>query len=115
MKRLSAAIGTTVCAAFFSVAALAGDMVPGVWSVKDTKGNDFNITLSEDGKASAERAGEGLSGTWKKEGDAVVISWQSGWTTKIKKSGEGYMKAAYDKGTALDGDPTHTSDAKKVK
>lgn len=115
MNRLFAALATAACAAFVSAAALAGDGFAGVWAVKDTSGNDFNITLTEDGKASAERSGEGLSGTWKKDGDAAVIKWVSGWTTKIKKSGNGYTKSAYNEDAALDGEPTHTSAAKKVK
>ncbi len=115
MDRIFAAIGTAVCVVYFTGAALAGEGFAGVWSVKDTDGKDFNITLTADGKASAERSGEGMSGTWKKDGDAAVITWNSGWTTKIKKSGDGYVKSAYGKGVPLDGEPTNTSAAKMVK
>ena len=56
------------------------------------KGNPFEITLSEDGSAKGSRSGEGLSGTWKAEGDAAVITWESGWTTKITKQGDQFKK-----------------------
>ena len=77
---------------------------------QDTKGNPFEITLSEDGSANGSRSGEGLSGTWKAEGDSAVITWQSGWTTKITKQGDQFKKTAFDKGKA-EGPAT---DAKKV-
>ena len=51
-----------------------------------------------------------LSGTWKAEGDSAVITWQSGWTTKITKQGDQFKKTAFDKGKA-EGPAT---DAKKV-
>ena len=82
----------------------------GKWKVQDTKGNPFEITLSEDGLANGSRSGEGLSGTWKAEGDSAVITWQSGWTTKITKQGDQFKKTAFDKGKA-EGPAT---DAKKV-
>jgi sporulation protein YlmC with PRC-barrel domain len=86
----------------------------GVWKVKDSEGNPFEITLSADGSAKADRAGEGMSGNWKEEGGATVIKWDSGWTTKIAKEGNTYKKTAFDKGMPLDGPPTNSSDAEKV-
>lgn len=114
MNKLLTALATAASVAYLSVAALAGDGFAGTWSTKDTKGNDLKISLMGDGKATADRAGEGMSGTWTKDGDTAVIKWDSGWTTKIMKSGDGYTKAAYEKGAAVDGDPTHKADAKKV-
>jgi len=85
----------------------------GVWKVKDTSGAAFEITLSADGKAKADRSGEGLSGTWKEDGGAAVITWDSGWTTKIAKEGDAYKKMAYEKDPSAA--PNNTSDAEKVK
>jgi hypothetical protein len=65
-------------------------------SNEDTSGKPFQITLSADGSAKADRAGEGLTGTWKEEGGAAVIRWDTGWTTKITKEGDKYKKTAYD-------------------
>jgi hypothetical protein len=100
--------------ALTSFATLAASQFEGVWKVQDTSGKPFQITLSTDGSAKADRAGEGLTGTWKEEGGAAVIKWDTGWTTKITKEGDKYKKTAYDKGKPLDGPSTNSSDAEKV-
>ena len=107
----NAAVFTTV---IMAVAAFAASEFEGVWKVKDTGGKPFEITLSGDGAAKASR-GEGMVGTWKQEGNAAVISWKTGWTTKITKDGDHYKKAAFGKGQPLDGPPANTSEAEKVK
>ena len=83
----------------------------GTWNTQDTKGNPLIITLSADGKATGDRADEGLTGTWKSEKDSAVINWDSGWMTKIVKQGEKFEKQAFEKGDAAT--PTHTVDAQK--
>jgi hypothetical protein len=104
----------TACLAMTSLPSLAASPFEGVWRVKDTSGQPFEITLSSDGTAKATR-GEGMSGTWKQEGNTAVITWNTGWTTKITKQGNEYKKTAYRKGQALDGPPTNSSDAEKAK
>ena len=96
--------------ALVSAVALAASPFEGKWKIQDTKGNPFEITLSEDGSAKGNRSGEGLSGTWKAEGDSAVINWESGWTTKITKQGDQFKKTALEKGKA-EGPAT---DAQKV-
>ena len=77
----------------FSVAsALAATEFEGTWNTQDTKGNPMKIALSADGKATGDRAEEGLTGTWKAEGDSAVITWDSGWVTKIIKQGDKFQK-----------------------
>jgi hypothetical protein len=56
-----------------------------------------------------------MTGTWKEEGNAAVITWNTGWTTKITKEGNQYKKTAYRKGQALDAPPTNSSDAERAK
>jgi hypothetical protein len=91
-------------------AAVAASGFVGKWKVTDTKGEPFAIWLSDDGTAKGDRSGEGLSGMWKEEGDAAVITWDSGWVTTIAKDGDGYKKS-----TAQDGKPVGTpSPAEKV-
>ena len=97
-----------------SLASLAASAFEGVWKVKDTAGQPFEITLSSGGVAKATR-GEGMTGTWKEEGNAVVIAWNTGWTTKITKEGNQYKKTAYRKGQTLDAPPANSSDAEKIK
>lgn len=103
-----------------SLAALAtacsggdGDEFAGTWKVSDSAGQPFEITLADDGKASASRAGEGMSGSWKRDGGAAVIAWDTGWTTKIQKDGNKFSKVAYEKG-GTSGEPKNTSAAEKV-
>src|SRR2546429_5946456 len=109
---------TTAATAFFVavtiLTTLAASAFEGVWRVKDTAGQPFEITLSSGGAAKATR-GEGMTGTWKEEGDAAVITWNTGWTTKITKLGNQYHKTAYRKDQSLDTAPANSSDAQKVK
>jgi hypothetical protein len=54
-----------------------------------------------------------MAGTWKEDGSSAVITWDSGWTTKITKDGDHFVKTSFKKGEPLDGKPTNTSDAQK--
>ncbi len=100
------------------VVLLASASFAGEWTGKylteDTKGNPFAITLAGDGTAAGTKHGKTLSGTWADEGDAAVISWSTGWTTKISKDGGCCKKSAYRPGAAIDGSPTNTADVEKV-
>ena len=105
---------TAVCLiGMTSLASLAASAFEGVWKVKDTAGRPFEITLSSGGVAKATR-GEGMTGTWKEEGNSAVITWNTGWTTKITKAGNRYTKTAYGKGQSMTAAPANTSDAEKT-
>lgn len=93
--------------------ALAASVFEGTWNVQDTGGKTFQIVLSSDGVAKASR-GDGMAGTWKEEGGTAVITWDTGWVTKIVKGAGGYEKMAYRKGQALDSAPVNRSGAEKV-
>ena len=67
-------------------AALAGSGFEGTWNVKDTNGKPFEIVLSSDGAAKA-NLGEGMTGVWEEERNSAVITWTTGWTTKITEEG----------------------------
>ena len=97
-----------------SVISLAASAFEGVWKVKSTAGKPFEITLSSDGTAKASLRKD-MVGTWKEEDQTAVISWKTGWTTKIIKEGDVYKKTAYRKGQSPSGTPAGTSEAKKVK
>jgi hypothetical protein len=49
------------------------------------------------------------------EGDAAVITWNTGWITKTTKQGSQYHTTAYRKSQSLDAAPANSSDAQKVK
>jgi len=87
------------------------DEFVGTWRVADSQGQPFEIALSASGRADADRAGEGLTGTWDRDGTSAVIAWDTGWTTKITRTGDGYTKTAYDTTAAA---PTSTSSAEKT-
>ncbi|MEJ0096296.1 MAG: hypothetical protein WDN46_23700 [Methylocella sp.] len=109
-------IASAASAAFFigimSSASFAAGALEGVWNVKDTAGKPFEITLSSNGAAKA-TLGEGMTGTWKEDGN--LITWDTGWTTKITKDGNQYKKTAYRKGQSLDSPPANSSEAEKAK
>lgn len=111
-KAIAGALAGTIALA--SGIALAASDYVGKWKTTDTTGKAFEITLGADGTAKATQ-GDGLTGTWKEAGGAAVITWSSGWTTKIAKDGAGYKKTAYDKGKPVDGAPTNSAAAEKVK
>ena len=79
-----------------STGAAFADHFVGTWTVKDSGGKDFQIVVAKDGTATADRSGEGMTGKWAEEGDAVTITWDTGWKTKISKDGDGYKKTAYE-------------------
>jgi hypothetical protein len=116
MKNIRTIVATALVAGLAivmaSFASLAASEFEGVWAVKDTNGKPFDITLSADGKATSTQE-KAMTGTWKEEGGAAVISWDTGWTTKIAKEGDKFVKTAFKKGAPLDGPPTNTSDAMK--
>ncbi len=84
----------------------------GTWLVQDSSGQPFEITLDAAGAATANRDGEGMRGTWDRDGVSAVIAWDTGWTTKITRTSDGYTKTAYDTTAAA---PTNTSAAEKVR
>jgi hypothetical protein len=115
LSRLAAAFLVALFALTFTAASIfAATQFKGAWLTQDTKGNPFKITLSGDGKATGDRADEGLKGTWKEEGDTAVINWDTGWVTKIVKQGDKFQKQAFEKGGAS-GTPMHSAEAQKQK
>jgi hypothetical protein len=97
-----------------TLTSFAASQFEGKWKVTGTAGQPFEITLTNGGKAKADR-GEGMTGTWKDDGGAAVITWSTGWTTKISPDGDKFTKSAFKKGDSSDSKPANTSAAEKVK
>lgn len=95
-KKIMMGVIAAAAALALSAVSFAAGGFAGTWKVKDTGGKDFQIVLAEDGTATADRSGEGMKGKWAEEGGAAVITWDTGWKTKIAKDGEGYKKTAYE-------------------
>lgn len=90
---------------------LADSEFAGTWQVKDTSGWPFYVTLLTSGTAEAEREGEGMRGTWAKDGESAVITWDTGWLTKITRTSDAYIKTTYEQHATV---PTNTSEAVKI-
>jgi len=114
IRKLSSPVLAAVALVFTGVASFAASQFDGKWKVTDTAGKAFEITLASDGTAKADR-GEGMTGKWTEQGGSAVITWDTGWTTKISKDGDKYTKSAFKKGEPTDGKPASTSGAEKVK
>ena len=110
---LSAALSAAALLAA-SAGSYAASTFAGTWKVSDTSGKPFEITLKDDGTADANR-GEGMKGSWKDDAGTVVITWDTGWVTKISKDGDKFKKTAFEKGKPMDGPGTNSSAAEKVK
>jgi hypothetical protein len=113
IKLIRVCVVAGIVAVLTSSAGFASDWI-GKYMTEDTKGNPFNITLSDNGTAAGEKQGHVLSGTWADEGGAAVIKWDTGWTTKLSKDGVGYKKTAYRVGTSTEDGPTHAISAEKI-
>jgi len=110
LVRTTAAFAAIALAFALSVSAFAAEGFVGKYETTDTEGKPFTIWLSDNGSAKGDRANEGLQGMWKEEGNAAVITWDSGWVTKITKEGDKYTKTAEKDGKPV-GSP---AEAKKV-
>jgi len=113
-KSVSAVVASLIASVLMMSVSFAASSFEGTWNVKDTGGTSFQITLSADGTAKATR-GEGLTGTWKEEGKSAVITWNTGWTSKITDEGGHFKKTAYGKGESTDSKPVNSSDAEMAK
>lgn len=93
--------------------ALAGEY-DGQWQLKDSQGKPFEVSLHADGTADGTHNDAMKHGTWSEEGGAAVIHWNTGWTTRIARQGQEYVKTAFKPGTSLADKPTNHSDAKRI-
>ena len=107
-KAISALLAALVMSVMTAVTVFAASEFEGVWSVKAGDGKPFDITLGADGKASSTHPKD-MTGSWAEEGGAAIIKWDTGWTTKIVKEGDHYVKHGFKK----DGTAASTSDAQK--
>jgi hypothetical protein len=92
--RATANLATIAFAIVLTGVAFAASGFVGKYKTTDTDGKAFTIWLSDDGKAKGDMANKGLAGMWKENGNAAVITWDSGWTTTLTKNGDSYTKTA---------------------
>lgn len=93
----------------------AAGQYEGSWTLEDSSGKPFQANINKDGTASGTHGNAMKHGTWKEENGAVVIHWDTGWTTRIEKKGDKYVKTAFKPGASTSDKPTNTSGAVKKK
>jgi len=103
---------TTLFFLAISSVAMAGEY-DGTWLLYDTHGEGFEASLNTDGSASGTHGKDMKYGSWKEVDGAAVVTWKTGWTTRISKEGDKYIKTSYKPGTTVGDVPTDSSEAKK--
>jgi len=87
----------------------------GKWEVGEGNGDNFYITLREDG--SARRLMNGIEhedGTWKYVNGEAQITWNDGWHDAIRKDGDWFHKYAYSEGKAFHDQPDNVTNARNL-
>ena len=111
-NKFSASLTVIALSIGISSSVIAGEY-EGKWLLNDTHGKPFEAVFSKDGTASGTHGDAMKHGTWKEENGAIVILWKTGWTTRIEKKGDKYVKTAFKPGALLTDTPSDTSDAIK--
>ncbi|MGO9336220.1 MAG: hypothetical protein ACLPY1_01805 [Terracidiphilus sp.] len=84
----------------------------GKWEVGDGTGNDFYITLQEDGNAM--RSIGNVHGHWNYvDGEAQII-WDDGAEDAIRRIGSRYQKFAYNAGKSFTDTPENVTNARNL-
>jgi hypothetical protein len=84
----------------------------GKWEVGDGSGNNFFITLREDGTAL--RSMGDMRGKWAYVDGEARVTWEDGAQDAIRKVGSRYMKFAYSAGKSFSDDPDNTAGARNT-
>jgi hypothetical protein len=81
----------------------------GRWRVGNGTGDALFITLTPDGEA--RRSNGDARGTWVFSNGEARISWSDGWHDSIRRTGNGFEKAAYAPGRSFDDRPANVTEA----
>ncbi len=87
----------------------------GKWEVGEGNGDNFYITLREDGTAL--RAMNGIEherGRWEYVNGEAQVTWSDGWQDCIRKVGSQFKKYAYHEGKAFTDEPDNVTNARNV-
>ncbi len=110
-KKVLTALAMVASVAIYS-SAQAGEY-EGKWLLKDTDGTPFEAIFKGDGTASGTHGKSMKHGFWKEDADGITIKWDTGWTTRITKQNNQYVKLAFKPGASVNDKPTNKSDAIK--
>ena len=84
----------------------------GKWEVGDGSGNNFYITLYEDGQA--RKSMGNAHGTWVYVDGEARVTWDDGWHDAIRKVGSRYQKFAYGEGKSFTDTPDNVTGARNT-
>jgi hypothetical protein len=84
----------------------------GKWECGDGQGNNFYITLDEDG--SAYRTIGAVHGHWEYVDGEARVTWDDGAHDAIRKAGSQYFKFAYGAGKSFTDDPDNIAHARNT-
>jgi len=84
----------------------------GKWEVGDGAGNNFYITLREDGGAA--RSLGNVHGKWVYMNGQALVTWDDGNQDAIRKVGSKYMKFAYGEGKSFTDSPDNVAPARNT-
>jgi hypothetical protein len=84
----------------------------GKWECGDGQGNNFYITLNEDGTAF--RSIGDVRGHWEYVDGEARVTWEDGRKDAIRKSGPQYFKFAYGEGKSFTDDPDNVAHARNT-
>jgi hypothetical protein len=84
----------------------------GKWECGDGQGNDFYITLNEDG--TAYRTIGDVHGHWEYVDGEARITWDDGRQDAIRKYGSQFLKFAYGPGKSFTDDPDNVAHARSA-
>ncbi|HTW60338.1 MAG TPA: hypothetical protein VMD55_00945 [Terracidiphilus sp.] len=84
----------------------------GRWRVGDGNGNDFIITLKDDGNA--ERSLNDMHGTWVYVDGEAHVTWDDGSQDTIRKAGSKFEKCWHKAGTSFSDTPDNVTNAENL-
>lgn len=87
----------------------------GKWEVGEGNGDNFTITLREDGTALRTMNGiEHETGNWQYVNGEAEVTWKDGWQDCIRKVGAQFKKYAYSQGKAFTAEPDNVTNARNL-
>lgn len=87
----------------------------GKWEVGEGNGDNFYITLHDDGSAlRTMNAFDKERGRWQYVNGEAQVTWDDGWQDCIRKVDGQFKKYAYSQGKTFQGDPDNVTNARNV-
>lgn len=87
----------------------------GKWEVGEGNGDNFTITLHEDGTATRSMHGiDRERGTWQYVNGEAQVTWNDGWHDALRKDGAWFHKYAYSEGKTFHDQPDNVTNARNL-